>query len=115
MWGDTRTAIITQKWNVPSNIFGIFIEGDCIIIRKSGRNAMPTREKRLIEIELRSSALSEAEIAVRHQQLEDFMAINAFEGLYPSALSLRLQACFAEEKLSPDEYIALCRQYLSFL
>jgi|GEM_PF-2340473 len=76
---------------------------------------MASLEQRLIEIESRPSPLSDGEIALRRQHIEDFMAISAFEGLYPSALSLRLQESFAAEKLTSSEYVELCRQHSSEL
>ncbi|MBL4617766.1 MAG: hypothetical protein JKY46_08715 [Robiginitomaculum sp.] len=72
---------------------------------------MASLEQKIKEIEARTSRLSESEVEARRQHIEDFMAISAFEGLLPSALSLRLQKSFAAEKLTPTEYIALCQQY----
>lgn len=76
---------------------------------------MATLEQKIIEIESRPSQLSEGEIAMRRQNIENFMAISAFEGLFPSQMSLRLQELFAAEKLSSIEYIELCRQHSSEL
>lgn len=72
---------------------------------------MASLEQKIKEIESRTSRLSKSEIAMRRQHIEDFMAISAFEGLLPSAVSLRLQESFAAEKLTPSEFISLCQQY----
>ena len=76
---------------------------------------MASLQQKIDEIESRSSHLSQGEIALRRRQIDDFMAISAFEGMYPSTLSLRLQELFAAEKLTASEYVELCKQHSSEL
>ena len=76
---------------------------------------MASLQQKIDAIESRSSRLSKEEIAWRQKQIDDFMAISAFEGLRPSTLSLRLQALFAAEKLTASEYLELCKQHSSEL
>jgi len=76
---------------------------------------MASLQQKIDAIESRSSRLSKGEIALRKKQLDDFMAISAFEDLRPSTLSLRLQESFAAEKLTASEYVELCKQHSSEL
>lgn len=76
---------------------------------------MISLEQKIAEIESHPSRLHESEIALRRRHIEDFMAISAFEGLYPSKLSIRLQELFVAEKLTASEYIELSRRHSSEL
>jgi hypothetical protein len=76
---------------------------------------MASLQQKIDAIKSRSSRLTKGEVALRRKQIENFVAISAFEGLRPSTLSLRLQELFAAEKLTPSEYVELCRQHASEL
>ena len=76
---------------------------------------MASLQQKIEAIESRSSRLSPGEISLRSRQIEDFVAISAFEGLHPSPLSRNLQELFAAEKLTASEYLELCRQHSSEL
>lgn len=72
---------------------------------------MPSLQQKIAEIESRSCHLADDEITLRRKQIDDFLAISAFEGLRPSKASLKLQELFAAKKLTSNEYIELCKQY----
>jgi hypothetical protein len=76
---------------------------------------MPSLQQKITEIESRSCHLTDDEVTLRRKQIDDFLAISAFEGLRPSKTSLKLQELFAAKKLTSSEYIELCRQYSSEL
>jgi hypothetical protein len=76
---------------------------------------MASLQQKIDAINSRSSRLSTREVSLRRKQIENFVAISAFEGLHPSPLSLRLQELFAAEKLTASEYVELCRQHSSEL
>jgi type III secretory pathway lipoprotein EscJ len=76
---------------------------------------MPSLQQKIAEIESRSSRLADDEVTLRRKQIDDFLAISAFEGLLPSKTSLKLQELFAANKLTSSEYIELCRKYSSEL
>ena len=76
---------------------------------------MASLQQKINTIASRSSRLSPDEIALRRKQIDDFIAISAFEDLRPSPLSLKLQELFAAEKMTASEYVDLCRQYSSEL
>ena len=72
---------------------------------------MASLEQKIAELEAQPVTVTGSEVAIRRQQIDDFLAISSFEGLYPSPLSQRLQKLFAESKLTPVEYITLCKEH----